>query len=63
MRVGAASRARSVRRSIAGLLALAAALQAAPAGAEEVQVALDRSGRIERVDAQLARRLGLFTDR
>jgi len=28
-----------------------------------VQVALDRSGRIERVDSQLARRLGLFTDR
>jgi len=49
--------------SLAGVLALAATLQAAPARAEEVQVPLDRSGRIERVDAQLARRLGLFTDR
>jgi len=35
----------------------------APARAQEVQVPLDRSGRIVRIDAALARRLGTLTDR
>lgn len=35
----------------------------APATAQEVQVAFDDAGRIERIDAELARRLGLFLDR
>ena len=31
--------------------------------AEEVQVPLDRSGHVQRIDAQLAKRLGTLTDR
>jgi hypothetical protein len=44
-------------------IAVTAALLASAARAQEVQVPLDRSGRIVRVDAQLAKRLGTFTDR
>jgi hypothetical protein len=45
------------------IVVLAAALHATAARAQEVQVPLDRSGRIERIDAQLAKRLGTFGDR
>jgi len=45
------------------IVALAAALSATAALAQDVQVPLDRSGRIERIDAQLAKRLGTFGDR
>jgi len=45
------------------IVTLAAALHATPARAQELQVPLDRSGRIERIDAQLAKRLGTFVDR
>ena len=46
--------------SIAAIILLLAADFAAAA---EVQVPLDRGGRVQRVDAGLARRLGLFADR
>lgn len=36
---------------------------ARPAPAQEVQVPLDENGRIERIDASLAQRLGMFVDR
>lgn len=42
--------------------ALAALLAGVPAAAQEVQVPLDQSGRVEVVDAALARRLNLFRD-
>lgn len=50
--------------SVLGLLAgLALALLPAPsARAQETQAPLDRAGRVERIDAKLARRLGLFGD-
>jgi hypothetical protein len=38
-------------------------LVASLAAAAEVQVPLDRAGRVQRVDAALARRLGIFPDR
>jgi hypothetical protein len=47
----------------AAIVTLATALLVTAALAQEVQVPLDRSGRIERIDAQLAKRLGAFGDR
>lgn len=45
------------------VVCLALALAAAPVGAAETQVPLDRAGRVQRVDASLARRIRMFTDR
>ena len=51
--------------ALVALVAIAAlaAVHAPAAHAQEVQVPLDRSGRIQRIDAQLAKRLGTMTDR
>lgn len=51
-----------MRTTIRTLL-LSPLLVAGLAAAAEVQVPLDRAGRVQRVDAALARRLGMFTDR
>lgn len=45
------------------LLALLATAPASTARAQETQVPLDRAGRIERIDARLASRIGLFSGR
>jgi hypothetical protein len=45
------------------LLALLAIAPASTARAQETQVPIDRAGRIERIDARLAARVGLFTGR
>jgi hypothetical protein len=51
-----------MRCTIRTVLALSL-LVASLAAAAEVQVPLDRAGRVQRVDAALARRLGMFADR
>lgn len=51
------------RVRLAAGAALALLLAAPPAAAQEVQLPLDEAGRIEVVDANLARRLDLFRDR
>jgi hypothetical protein len=48
---------------IAVLLSLAGGLLAPLARAQETQVPLDRSGRIQRIDSTLAKRLGMLVDR
>ncbi len=49
--------------ALAATILLAAAWHAPEARAQDVQVPLDRSGRIQRIDAPLAKRLGTLTDR
>lgn len=51
-----------MRTTICSVL-LSSLLVASLAAAAEVQVPLDRAGRVQRVDAALARRLGMFADR
>lgn len=50
-------------RMVSAIVLFAAFLVAGVAAAAEVQVPLDRSGRVQRVDQRLAQRLGLFEDR
>ena len=47
----------------AALLSIILGLVAPVVHAQEVQVPLDRSGRIQRIDSELARRLGMLLDR
>jgi hypothetical protein len=59
----AAARSRGSLRFAGAISAIVVLLTACPAArAQEVQVPLDRSGRIMRIDAQLAKRLGTLTN-
>jgi hypothetical protein len=50
-------------RTIRALVVVASLLHTGLATAAEIQVPLDRAGRVQRVDARMARQLGLFSDR
>jgi hypothetical protein len=59
----AAGRSRGSLRLAGAIAAIAVLLALCPAAhAQEVQVPLDHSGRLMRIDAQLAKRLGTLTD-
>jgi hypothetical protein len=62
----AAAFSRLLPRRLTAILAIVALVfvcHVAPARAQEVQVPLDHSGRIVRIDASLAKRIGALTDR